>query len=192
MILPSHLETFTLITSAPSNPVPPSHSSIVKQLRRGRDLAFQSLFEIEGRSASNVEEVLSQRAHVFGEELGEPLESSAMEFARHLVEGTIGERSYLDEQIGRAAPAFPLQSLAVTDRVILEMAAFELLYPDEAPVEVAINEAVELAKTYGGESSGRFVNGVLGTIAEGLPRGEASTARSESSRKRQRGRSSGR
>jgi len=54
------------------------------------------------------------------------------------------------------APAFPVHCVAATDRVILEMAAYELLYPQEAPIEVAINEAVELAKTYGGESSGRF------------------------------------
>ena len=56
--------------------------------------------------------------------------------------------------------------MATTDRVALELATYELLYEREVPVKVAINEAIELAKTYGGENSGRFVNGVLGTIAE--------------------------
>ncbi|HCG02488.1 MAG TPA: transcription antitermination factor NusB [Chloroflexi bacterium] len=165
---------------------------MIQQRRLGRDLAFQTLFELEGRPGSTVDEVLSQRAETLEEETGEVLETSAMEFARHLAIGTRQERTHLVERIADAAPAFPVHSLAATDRVILEMGAYELLYPQEAPIEVAINEAVELAKTYGGESSGRFVNGVLGTIAEGLPRSGASTARSETSRRRQKGRSSGR
>ena len=74
----------------------------------------------------------------------------------------------IDREIGLAAPAFPIEQLSPVDRNALRIAIFELRYTD-VPVKVAINEAVELAKRFGGESSGRFVNGVLGTVVDRLP-----------------------
>lgn len=136
--------------------------------RLARRLAFQTLFELEARAGRSIEEALADRVSAHGEETGESVTQGASEFARLLVAGTVERRTDIDERIAAAAPLFPVEQIALTDRVALEIAIFELLYAHTASVRVVINEAVELAKTYGGESSGRFVNGVLGTIAEEL------------------------
>jgi N utilization substance protein B len=136
--------------------------------RRARNLAFQTLFELEARAGRSVEEALTDRVDALQEETGERVDRRSFEFARELVTGTLAERVAIDRRIGDAAPLFPVEQVALTDRVALEIAIFELLFGHTASVGVVINEAVELAKTYGGESSGRFVNGVLGTIAEDL------------------------
>jgi N utilization substance protein B len=81
---------------------------------------------------------------------------------RELVLGVLARQAALDEVIGRYAPEWPVQQLAVIDRNILRMALFELAAAD-TPLKVAINEAVELAKSFGSDSSPRFVNGVLGS-----------------------------
>lgn len=115
-----------------------------------------------------MDEALDDRldaAHVDEDSLVEP---SSRGYAAQLVRGVLEDRVGIDGRIGRTAPAFPIDQIATTDRVAMEIAIFEMLHADDVPVKVAINEAVELAKTYGGESSGRFVNGVLGTIAEEL------------------------
>lgn len=102
------------------------------------------------------------------EESGERLDGDVLRFAKRLVEGALAHRQEIDARIGRVAPAFPVHQMPITDRVALELAMYELTGERSTPVKVVINEAVELAKTYGGENSGRFVNGVLGTIAEEL------------------------
>jgi N utilization substance protein B len=136
--------------------------------RQARRLAFQTLFELESRPGRAVDQALRDRVEAEREETGERVERRTLEFARQLVTGTVAERGNIDRRIGGAAPLFPVEQTALTDRVALEIAIFELLYAHTASVRVVINEAVELAKTFGGESSGRFVNGVLGTIAEEL------------------------
>jgi N utilization substance protein B len=78
-------------------------------------------------------------------------------------------REEIDPYIAAAAPAFPLAQMAAVDRNVLRLAVYELLHEPAVPPKAAINEAVELAKRFGGDSSGRFVNGVLGTIVEQLP-----------------------
>jgi transcription antitermination protein NusB len=88
------------------------------------------------------------------------------------VHGTLDTREALDTRIASAAPAFPINQLPITDRVALEMALFEMMHERRTPTAVIIDEAVDLAKTYGGDSSGRFVNGVLGTIAGDIRPGE--------------------
>lgn len=138
------------------------------QRRQARNLAFQTLFELESRRGSEFDEALVQRAEEFQEHSGIRLGKPALEFASRLVSGTLRQRAEIDDLLSRSAPAFPVTQMAITDRVALEMAIHEMMSEPSTPVRVAINEAVELAKTYGGESSGRFVNGVLGTIAEGL------------------------
>lgn len=143
--------------------------------RLARTLAFQTLFELENRPSRSVDEALADRLAGLQEATGQTLHRRTIDFAARLVRGTLAERAAIDERIGKAAPAFPLDQIAGTDRVALEQAVYELLNEQDVPTKVAINEAVELAKTYGGENSGRFVNGVLGTIA-----GEISPARSES------------
>lgn len=131
----------------------------------GRRLAFEALFELESRQSRQPEDVIMDRAVVHYEETGEHLDPGSETFALSLVRGTLDRRASLDEQIAAVAPAFPVAQLPTTDRVALELAVYEMLHERGAPVGAVINEAVELAKTYGGESSGRFVNGVLGTIA---------------------------
>jgi len=87
------------------------------------------------------------------------------DFIRHLVSGVLEHRAKLDTIIGEIAPHWPCDQIAVIDRNILRMAIYEMLMDPEVPVKVAINEAVELAKTFGSESSRRFINGALGTLA---------------------------
>ena len=115
---------------------------------------------------------MQHRTMALEEETGEAMDSESLDFILGLLRGTLSERANIDLRIGEVAPAFPVNQLAPTDRVALEIGSFELLFDHDLPRRVAINEAVELAKIYGGEHSGSFVNGVLGTIAERLPAGE--------------------
>jgi N utilization substance protein B len=86
------------------------------------------------------------------------------DFSINTVQGVIGHHAEIDGTIRKFAPDWPLEKITTVDRNILRIATYELLYNEEIPSKVAINEAIELAKTFGGESSGRFVNGVLGAI----------------------------
>ena len=85
--------------------------------------------------------------------------------ATRLVQGVLQVRGKLDVLIHRYAPEWPLDQIAIVDRNILRIAIYELAVDDSIPIKVAINEAIELAKTFGTESTPRFVNGVLGTLA---------------------------
>ena len=91
-------------------------------------------------------------------------------FITSLVEGVLKEQSQLDDIITKAAPEWPLGQIANVDRNVLRLGLYELIFADreQVPAKVAINEAIELAKSFGGESSGRFVNGVLGTVYKEL------------------------
>jgi N utilization substance protein B len=133
----------------------------VKVRRQARVVAFQTLFEIDLVN-HDPETVLQARL----EET--PLPEDAQEFALKLVQGVVSRRAEVDALIKAAAPQWPLQQMAKADINILRLAVFELA-TNQAPLKVVINEAVELAKDYGGESSPRFVNGVLGTVAQRLP-----------------------
>ena len=134
--------------------------------RRGaRELAFQTMFELESRPERTLGQALDERADAISEDSGQRIDPKSLEFARELVNGTLAHREQLDQRIHEAAAAFPREQMPITDRVALEMGAYEVLFGADVPLKVAINEAVELAKLYGGESSGRFVNGVLGTLA---------------------------
>ena len=97
-------------------------------------------------------------------EFGPGLES--VEFIWQLIDGISAHLEEIDKIIGKAAPEWPLEQIGIIDRNVLRIGLFELLYAkrEEVPPKVAINEAIELAKSFGGESSGRFVNGVLGTV----------------------------
>ena len=97
------------------------------------------------------------------------MENAGIEFASHLVTGVIEHLGDIDTLIARYAPEWPLDQMAVIDRNILRIAIFEFLVEGETPVKVAINEAVELAKTYASDSAPRFINGVLGSLADQIP-----------------------
>ena len=133
----------------------------MKVRRRARIVALQALFEIDC-ACHDPETVLSQR-------LAEsPLSSRGSEFARKLVQGVLQHQAQLDELIQKNAPEWPIDQMAIIDRNILRMAIFEFAIDGGTPVKVAINEAVELAKLFGSDSSRRFVNGVLGSIVSQL------------------------
>lgn len=97
-------------------------------------------------------------------EFGPGLEDES--FIWQLITGVIQNLPQIDEIIGKAAPEWPIEQITIVDRNVLRIGLYELLYGkrEEVPPKVAINEAIELAKTFGGESSGKFINGVLGTV----------------------------
>lgn len=86
------------------------------------------------------------------------------EFSQNIVQQVLEHRSEIDATISKFAPDWPLEKITTIDRNILRIGTYELVYNQEIPSKVAINEAIELAKTFGGESSGKFVNGVLGAV----------------------------
>lgn len=146
------------------------------QRRRARILAFQTLFELVSRPTHAVQDVFDARLTALEEDEERPLDRRSADFALGLVHGALAEREEIERRLASAAPAFPVEQIAATDRVMLELAVYEMAFAHDAPVGAIINEAVDIAKTFGGESSGRFVNGVLGTIAKGLSVGTAPTS----------------
>jgi N utilization substance protein B len=129
--------------------------------RRARGIAIQTLYEIDcvDHAADLVLETNLANAS---------LAQTAVQFTRNLVFGVLANREQMDDLIARYAPEWPVDQMAIIDRNILRMAIFELVYDGTTPVKVAINEAVELAKLYGSDSSARFINGVLGTLVDHL------------------------
>ena len=127
--------------------------------RKARMTALQALYEVSA-VAHDPAEALQRIA----EEQGLP--TSAEAFARNLVEGVVANRERIDEPIAALAPSWPIHQMAIVDRNILSMAIFEIMFGGETPPKVAINEAVELAKIFGSDSSPKFVNGVLGSLME--------------------------
>ena len=105
----------------------------------------------------------------------EDLPQNLIGFAQDLLGGVSQRRLGLDNVITRYAPAWPVSQLSVIDRNILRIALFELIYTPGTPRKTAINEAVELAKIFGSDSSARFINGVLGSAMSGLESGEIAT-----------------
>lgn len=130
----------------------------MKARTRARGLALQVLYEndLVGHPA----------ADVFKERLeDEPLSDDLAEFARQIIFGVLPIREQLDIILTKYAPEWPLDQIAIIDRNILRLAAWEFGVQKDTPVKVAINEAVELAKQYGSDNAYRFVNGVLGSLA---------------------------
>lgn len=132
------------------------------RLRRdARSLAMKVLFESD-LSRHDALDIL------FRYLADEEVEAEASEYAEHLLRGVVADLPAIDAIIGDAATAFPVDQLPAVDRNVLRVAVYELRSEDEVPVKTTINEAIDIAKEFGGENSGRFVNGVLGTIAEGV------------------------
>ena len=131
----------------------------MKTRRRARRVTLETLYEYDIVS-HDPDEGLEQRLEA------SPMERAGVEFARQLIHGVIAYQEQMDTLIARFAPEWPLDQMAVIDRNVLRIAIYEFLATDETPVKVAINEAVELAKVYGSDSAPRFINGVLGTLAD--------------------------
>jgi N utilization substance protein B len=125
---------------------------------KARAIALQALYEVDSaaRPAGTVVERLLAESK---------LSEANSAFVRELVDGTIRHRDEIDLSVRKFAPAWPVEQIAMIDRNILRLAIFEILFDNKVPVSVAVSEAVELAKTFGSESSAKFVNGVLGSVS---------------------------
>ena len=131
----------------------------MKPRTRARSIALQVLYEVDISNHSPAE--------VYRERLDEsPLPDDLAEFTRQIIFGVTPLTHELDELIAKYAPEWPLDQIAAIDRNILRMAFWEFAVQRETPIKVAINEAVELARHFGSDSAPRFVNGVLGSLAE--------------------------
>jgi N utilization substance protein B len=131
--------------------------------RKARIIALQALYEVDSvaRPPEAVTERLLSETKFSEENTG---------FVRGLVNGTLKNKEAIDHSIHKYAPAWPISQLALIDRNILRLAIFEILFNNEVPVKVAVNEAVELAKTFGSEASAKFINGVLGSVCAAAKR----------------------
>ncbi len=131
-----------------------------------RSVVLQTLFEWDFRQLATeaAKAALARNAGEFAKAAGD------LPFMEELLAGSIGRHKDLDLVITKAAPEWPLERIAPVDRNVLRLGLFELLFSDRSkvPAKVAINEAIELAKSFGGENSGRFVNGVLGAVYKEL------------------------
>jgi N utilization substance protein B len=125
--------------------------------RKARIVALQALYELDC-TRHKVEETSARLG------AGETLAQEVLSFSEELVGGVVQHKSEVDALIKRFAPAFPVEQMSIIDRNILRLAIFEILFSDKTPLKVAINEAIELAKAFGGNSSARLINGVLGSI----------------------------
>ena len=127
-----------------------------------RSIAMQSLYEwdFKGKEPKQLKDIVNNNIKEFGPGIEES------DFIWQIVNGVVENLSKLDKIIEKSAPEWPLDQITIVDRNVLRIGLYELLFGkrEEVPPKVAINEAIELAKTFGGESSGKFINGVLGTV----------------------------
>ena len=131
----------------------------MKSRTRARSLALQVLYEVDMAN--------HPPAEIYRLRLEEnPLPDEISDFARQIIFGVLPLTNTLDQIIAEYAPEWPLDQIAAIDRNILRMALWEFAVYHETPIKVAINEAVELAKQYGSDSAPRFINGVLGALAD--------------------------
>lgn len=144
-----------------------------------RSIVMQSLYEwdFRKRNQNELKKIIERNIKALAPD------AEDVDFIYSLTEGILKFQPKIDKIIEKAAPEWPIEQITIVDRNVLRIGLYELLFGDrkEVPPKVAINEAIELAKTYGGESSGKFINGVLGTIYreigepgkdEGAPRKE--------------------
>ncbi len=126
-----------------------------------RSIVMQTLYEEDMRGTIDTvsPEMLENNINEFAPGIGDDAD-----FARALFRGVLEKRADVDALIMRYAPDWPLEQIMVVDRNVLRIGVYELKFDEKIPAKVAINEAIEIAKTFGGHSSGRFVNGVLGAI----------------------------
>jgi N utilization substance protein B len=131
----------------------------MKSRTRARSLALQVLYEVDiaQHSAADVYKLRLEDT---------PLTDELAEFARQIIFGVLPLTQALDHAIEKYAPEWPFDQIAAIDRNIMRIACWEFAVKRETPVKVAINEAVELAKMFGSDSTARFINGVLGSLAE--------------------------
>ncbi len=137
---------------------PSQHRQSVGKRHQARELALKVLFQLEGTD-DDPEEVL--RYHASENGAGEDITT----FARQLVRGVLANREKLDAILSETSEHWKLDQMAKVDRVILRIAVYEIAIERKVPTKAAINESIELAKTFSGDDAGRFVNGILGKVA---------------------------
>lgn len=128
-----------------------------------RTIALQTLYEWDfNKQKADLSQLVKRDIAEFAPEFED------QQFSEHLVKHVLEHLAKLDEKIKQYAPEWPIEQITVIDRNVLRIGIYELLFADDIPPKVAINEAIELAKTFGGPSSGKFINGVLGSIFKDL------------------------
>jgi N utilization substance protein B len=144
--------------ASPSPPRPSGRRVAVGKRHQARELALKVLFQLEG-TEDDPEEVLRYHATENG------ATDDIAKFARELVRGVLDNQERLDALLTEASEHWKLQQMAKVDRVILRIAIYEIAIDRKVPTKAAINESIELAKTFSGDEAGRFVNGILGRVA---------------------------
>lgn len=129
-----------------------------------RGIALQSLYEHD-LTGHDITSIIRSRFESI------ELDDDAKKFVIELITGVLNHKNEIDGMITKYAPEWPLDQIAVIDRNIIRIAAYEFAVSGNTPDKVAINESIELAKTFGGETAPKFVNGVLGSIADNLTAG---------------------
>lgn len=122
-----------------------------------RIISMQSIYEWDFRPELDIKKIIKRNIENFKEDCDK-------EFIQEIINGITKNLKQIDRIIGQSAPEWPVEQIAVIDKTILRIAVYELIFKKEVPPKVVINEAVELAKSYGSENSSKFVNGVLGTL----------------------------
>ena len=134
---------------------------------------MQSLYEWDfyGQKGKDLEKIVEKNIREFGPGLEDKT------FIWQLIKGVVSHLKDLNKIIEKAAPEWPIDQITIVDRNVLRIGLYELLYGNkkEVPPKVAINEAIELAKTFGGENSGKFINGVLGTVYKEINKEQRTT-----------------
>lgn len=152
----------------------------------GRIIALQTLYEVEFRHESgdrniNLNDVLARNIARYQKAVDDK------SFIERLVRGVTDEESKIDDVLRPVAPEWPIEQIARIDRVVLRIGLYELIYEKDVPPKVVINEAVELAKAFGGDNSSKFINGVLGTV---LRQQESKVSGNKKSKKTKKGKTS--
>jgi len=129
-----------------------------------RTVAMQTLYmwDFNGRQDKNLKKIVQNNLKEFAPGFDDE------GFSHGIVQGVIDNMDKIDEKIVQYAPDWPVEQITIVDRNILRIGIYEMLFNKEIPDKVAINEAIEIAKAYGGEASGKFINGVLGAIFKDL------------------------
>lgn len=123
-----------------------------------RIIAMQSLHEWDFQRDKDIEEIVERNIAAFNKE------DVDKDYISRVVKGMIKNLDEIDKKIQKAAPQWPLDQIPILDKTILRLSSYELLYMNDIPPKVAINEAVELGKAFGSENTSKFINGVLGTL----------------------------
>lgn len=133
-----------------------------------RTVAMQTLYEWDFRNNQSLQDIIRRNVDIYKDDVDPS-------YVIHIVEGVKTKLNEIDQRIVEVAPEFPIEQIASIDKAIIRLAIFEIIYDNDVPAKVAINEAVELGKNFGNDNSYKFINGVLGTVYRNTPEFDPST-----------------